>query len=215
MATDPREFLLNTDYEMDKIILVKTGSFVSGKDISHDLGFAPMPFGVWSTSPDFTSVNTIGITDSDIHPSYTPRLGVWCRADDTKIRIASSGNGSGSTTIYYRLYAFEPPNSNADIASTSDLANTFVLNTDYNYRKLMAVGTFTQSNQEYTHNLGYLPQVMAWSDDRGWDPSFGIEPIMFGSNYTDYKITITNNKIKVGTIPNGEKVYWRIYYDEA
>lgn len=213
--SDPRDFLLNTDYELDKIILVETGSFVGRKDISHDLGFAPMPFGVWSTDQDFTTVNTIGVTDSDVHPSYTPRLGVWCRADDNKIRIASDGDGSESTTIYYRLYAFEPPNNNSDVPSTSGLAKTFVLNTDYNYRKLMATGTFTQDNQEYAHNLGYLPQVMAWVDYRGWDPDYGIEPYMSASDFTNSKITVTSSKIQAGHLLSGAKIYWRIYYDEA
>ena len=211
----PKDFLLNTDYEMDKIILVETGDFVSQKDISHNLGFAPMPFGVWSTDPDFTTVNTLGVTDSESYPGYTPRLGVWCRADENKIRIDADGNGSESTKIYYRLFAFEPPDSTQTIPSTSTLANKFVLNTDYNYRKIMAIGTFTASNQEYVHNLGYIPQVMAWGDYRGWDPRFGIEPYMSGSNFTNSKLTVTNDRIRVGRLLNGEKLYWRLYYDEA
>jgi hypothetical protein len=214
--TDPRDFLLNTDYEMDKIILVETGNFIGHKDISHNLDFAPLPFGVWSTSQDFTTVNTIGAIDlGGGHPSYIPRLGVWCRSDNSKIHIAADGNGSESTTIYYRLYAFAPPDIDKDAPATSDLANKFVLNTDYNYRKILATGTFTQSDQEYAHNLGYLPQIMAWTDYRGWDPNYGIEPFMASSNYTDSKIIITNSKIKVGYVFNGAKIYWRIYYDEA
>lgn len=213
---DPRDFLLNTDYEMDKIILVKTGSIVGTTDIPHNLSFAPLPFGVWSTDPNFTTVNTIGVSDiPPTVPGQIQRLGLDCVSHENTISLIPSGQGKDSTTIYYRLYGFEPPNNSADVPSTSDLAKSFVLNTDYNYRKIMAIGTFTQSYQEYAHNLGYLPQVMAWGDYRGWNPSFGIEPIMYSSYFTDSKIVITNNKIKVGKLMNGEKVYWRIYYDEA
>lgn len=213
---DPRDFLLNTDYEMDKIILVKTGSFVRRAEIPHDLGFAPLPFGVWSTSEDFSTVNTIGVSDYESYPGYTPRLGVDCASYSDKIKLAASGDGKDTTTIYYRLYGFEPPESSADVTTNSTMANTFVLNTDYNYRKLMAQGTFTQDYQEYAHNLGYIPQVMAWlkaSEDWGGD----IEPIMGASNYNDFKISLTANKIIAGNVISSgvEKIYWRIYYDEA
>lgn len=214
--SDPRDFLLNTDYEMDKIILVKTGSFVGNVNITHDLGFAPLPFGIWSTDQDFNTVNTIGVSDSESYPGYTPRLGVDCVSYGNRIRLIASGNGKDSTTIYYRLYGFEPPESSADITPNSNMANTFVLNTDYNYRKLMATGTFTQDYQEYSHNLGYIPQAMAWlKATQDWGG--GIEPIMFASNFTDFKIKLTPNKIIAGDVINTatEKIYWRIYYDEA
>lgn len=211
----PKDFLLNTDYEMDRIIFAKTGDFTGSIDIQHGLGFAPLPFGVWSTDSNFTTVNTIGVYDSGSEPGYVPRLGVWCDAKDSTIHLEATGNGKDSTKIYYRLFAFEPIDDLHDISATSNLANKFILNTDYNYRKLKAAGTFTQSNQEYAHNLGYLPQVMVWSDFKNWDPDWGIEPVMSASNFTESKITITNNKIKAGRLLNGEKQYWRVYYDEA
>lgn len=213
---NPKDFLLNTDYEMDKIILVKTGSFTGEANIPHDLGFIPLPFGVWSTDQDFTTVNTLGVSDSGSEPGYTPRLGVDCEAYSDKIRLLASGNGSDTATIYYRLYALEPPNSSASIATTSGLADKFILNTDYNYRKLKAEGEFTQDGQEYTHGLGYIPQVMAWAwFDTG--SKQGIYPIMSASNFTDFKITVTSDKIIAGDITNiiTKKVYWRVYYDEA
>lgn len=215
---NPKDFLLNTDYEIDKIILVKTGSFTKNVYIPHDLGFIPLPFGVWSTDPDFTTVNTLGVSDINSQPGYTPRLGVECEAYDDKVRIIASGDGSTTTTIYYRLYALEPPGLNATIAATSDLANKFVLNTDYNYRKLKAEGIFTQTGEEYAHNLGYIPQVMAWVESPvPADPDKrAIAPMTFASNFTGYKITVTDTKIiggKTGVF--GDKYYWRVYYDKA
>ena len=213
MAINPRDFLLNTDYEMDKIIYFKDGDFIGSTELQHNLGFTPLAFGVWSTDSNFNSVNTLGVTDSSPEAGYTPVLGVKCSATNSKITLTSSGENSGSTKIYYRVYAFEPAGSSASIPSTSSKANTFILNTDYNYCKLKASGEFTSSGQEYTHNLGYIPQVMAWVKYN----TNAVEPITFGSNYTNFKIIVTTNKIKIDNIqsPFAEKIYWRVYYDQA
>ena len=213
---DPRDFLLNTDYELDKIILVETGSFVNTKTIPHSLGFIPLPFGVWSTDENFSSVNSIGVEDSSAEAGYTPKLGVNCTAYSDRLELTASGDGSATTTIYYRLYAFEHSDSQATIPTNSDLAKTFILNTDYNYRKLKATGSFTQDNEEYSHDLGYIPQVMAWIKYKA-NMGGGVQPLMSASEYTNIKLTVTNSKLIAGEVVNAftEKIYWRIYYDEA
>ena len=213
--SNPNDFLLNTDYEMDKIILVETGSTIGDKNVLHTLGAALLAFGVWSTDPDFNTVNTIGVTDISLDPAYTPRLGVDCESLSEKIHLFVSGDGSDTTTIYYRIYCFAPPNSNINAHKTSNLSNTFILNTDYNYRKLMATGTFTQENQEFEHNLGYLPQVMAWDDTSGTSFGRGIYPYVYSSHFTGSTITVTSTKIKCNKLLAGEKIYWRIYHDKA
>ena len=215
MTINPRDFLLNTDYEMDKIIYFKDGNFTGSTELQHGLSFTPLVFGIWSTDSNFSSVNTLGVVDSGSEAGYTPVLGVSCSATSNKITLTSSGENSGSTKIYYRVYAFEPSGSLATIPSTSDEANTFIMNTDYNYCKLKATGEFTSSGQEYAHNLGYIPQVMAWVKYRL--DSSGTQPITFGSNYTNFKIIVTTDKIKIDNIqsPFVEKIYWRVYYDQA
>lgn len=216
MTVNPRDFLLNTDYELDKIIYFKEGNFIGNTEFQHELSFTPLVFGVWSTDSNFSSVNTLGVADPSTEAGYTPFLGVECSADSSAIKLVASGENSGSTRIYYRVYAFEPTDSQADTPTTSNNANTFILNTDYNYCKLKATGEFTQSGQEYQHNLGYVPQVMAWVKTT---PTYGstIQPITFASNYTNFKIIVTTNKIRIENIlsPFVEKVYWRLYYDQA
>lgn len=214
MAVDPRDFLLNTDYELDKIILVKTGDFVETVDIPHDFSFIPLPFGVWSTDSSFSSVNALGAfaTSSDI--AHTPPLGVVCTAYNDKITLDARGSGYDSTRIYYRLYAFEPSDTTNTIAPTSDLASKFILNTDYNYRKLKASGEFTQDGQEYQHNLGYIPQVMVWSKET-WQGHDEVAP--FADVLPEEFFTITTDKIRIDGLYSvtNEKIYWRLYYDEA
>ena len=210
---DPRDFLLNTDYEMDKLVLLKQGEFTSSIEIPHNLSFTPLPFGVWSTDEDFDSVNTIGAVDPNDEPWYTPALGVECYADATKIKLTSSGN-TNNTKIYYRIYAFEPDDSKNNAPFTSQKAKKFILNTDYNYCKVKAHGVFTASGQSYEHNLGYLPQVMAWyvttADQK-------VYPLMSSSEFTNVKLKVTDTQIIAGDFWAGyfNKIYWKVYYDEA
>ena len=59
---DPRDFLLNTDYEMDKIVYFKEGSLNSGQtdvSIPHKLGFAPLIFGICAFNEDFSDARGI------------------------------------------------------------------------------------------------------------------------------------------------------------
>ena len=221
---DPNDFLLNTDYELDKIILVKTGDFIQSANIKHGLSFTPLVFGVWSTDKDFTTTNTLGPVpeESPTPGAYTPPLGVGCRANDNKIMFYTAGEGNTTTRVYYRLYAFAPSKQNVNAPLTSSQAKQLILNTDYNYRKIKDQGEFTQSNINYKHGLGYIPQVMAWiqyADLPNFpDYSNAIEPLADTSFYTDYRFIITNDEIKVpSNFPFSliAKVIWRIYYDEA
>ena len=217
---NPTDFLLNTDYEMDKIVYFKEGEF-TGEDIfDHNLNFTPLLFGVWSTDNDFSNSNTIGSTSVSYEPGATNPLGVYAISYDYNkhIKIRTVGDGRTTTKIYYRLYAFEPPNSKSSSPHTSSAAKQFILNTDYNYRKLKASGTFTQIGEEYYHNLGYIPHVVAWAkfqtDDGG-----EIEPFSWGSLFTGIYMTITPEKIKfspdVSIYSRDFEIYWRIYYDET
>lgn len=215
MAVDPRKTLFNSDYQSDKIVYFKEGTFITTDTIQHGLSFTPLVFGVWSTDSDFSSVNTLGELDTGTDPGYVPVLSAECQANSTTISLQSAGNTQNST-LFYRVYAFEPDDSTADVAATSDKAKTFILNTDYNYCKLKDTGVFTQANQEFSHNLGYIPQVMAWV--RFIYPSTFIQPLSGASEFTNYGLTVTTNKLIFGNIPIPgliDKIYWRIYYDEA
>ena len=218
MPANPRDFLLNTDYEMDKIVFFKQGSFTTSVEITHNLGYAPLAFGVWSTNSNFSSVNTLGsVSEIPAPPGvYQTPLNIECSSNDTIIRLKARGEYNGET-IYYRVYAFEPSDITANAPSTSQDSNTFIFNTDYNYRKLFHAGEFTLNNLEYTHNLGYIPQVMGWAKY-----SFGgqwTETLNFASNASldGLAIKVTSTKLKAQGLRDTvtEKMYWRIYYDEA
>jgi hypothetical protein len=212
----PNDFLLNTDFELDKVILFKQGDFTSSIDIPHNLDFIPLVFGVWSTDEDFSSVNPIGAEDSSSEPGYVPVLSVGCYANASIVKLTAIGN-TNNTKIYYRVYGFEPDGARKNVPYTSKNASRFIVNTDYNYLKLFKTGVFTQDNEQFTHDLGYIPQTMAWYESSAFGGETRIAPIQSYSDFTGFGTKITNSKIIAGGLFGLliDKIYWRIYYDEA
>ena len=210
---DPRDFLLNTDYELDKIVFFEDGNLTSTATITHKLNFIPLVFGVWSTDSNFSSANTIGWVDSSAEPGYNPVLSVEAYATSTSIKITVAGN-TNNVPVYYRIYAFEPNDSRENAPYTSKRADKFILNTDYNYCKLMKSGAFTQDDEYFNHNLGYIPQVMAWMQ-REVNDEIRVYPLEAASEYTNVGITVDSTKIQNKRLFFIDKIYWRIYYDEA
>ena len=207
MAVDPRDFLLNTDYEMDKIIYFKEGTLNAGQydiDSPHGLSFTPLIFGVCAFNSDFSDAR--GVPYQALTASNSVQF--TAAANATNVRV-SYINGSGSPSkIYYRLYGFEPSGSTATVPATSTAANQFILNTDYNYCKLLSKGT-AGPTATVNHNLGYIPQVLVWRQANSW-----VEPV----NESDYtsSVIVTNQSL-IFNYPNLgiDNFHYRIYYDEA
>lgn len=171
---DPRDFLLNTDYEMDKIIyfteVKRTVSSQTTFDIDHKLNTIPLIFGMWSYHSDYSDAHEIG-EQTSISGSV---FNCYATADYNQIHVTLIPESS-NTTFYIRIFAFEPYYSNTGVdfphtklPATNKYAQKFILNTDYNYLKLLKVGNFikwdsTLQCHVYRHKLGYLPQVLDWA----------------------------------------------------
>ena len=207
---NPKDFLLNTDYEMDKIIYFKEGEIeaMQSKTIPHKLPFKPLVFGICSFNSDYSDARAIPFqyftTDNTI--AFT------MDANGTNIQLGYVNYASGAPKMYYRIYAFEPSDSRSKIGSTSKHAKQFILNTDYNYCKLHSKG-IANGNATITHNLGYIPQVLAWDElSSGW-----LMPVEYITLNNPYGIGVQNVKItNTQVIFSGyNKVHYRIYYDEV
>lgn len=206
---DPRDFILNTDYEMDKIVFYKTGELPAGsydEPIKHGLSFAPLVFGVFSYVDDFSGPRPIPY--SFITPDNT--INVDALADSENVYLSYINYAGTPAKIYYRLYGFEPSDSHAHVPSTSRYAGEFILNTDYNYCKLKQKGVVNAtSTVTIKHGLGYLPQTLVWGETGG-----NIFPI--NTSYLGYP-GAPNAKINAQSLvlSNIERAHYRIYYDEA
>lgn len=199
---DPRNFLLNTDYPLDKIVYMDSGSFTipagsyATSTKAHGKTFTPLATLSWSTSSTFTTskesnIPVLEFTDPDL-------IQVNNYTNGTNIVIDGYNPTTSSKTIYWRAFGFMPSNVNVDTPGTATSSNSFQFNTDYNYCKLYNSGITTTAT--ITHNLGYRPQVTAWKQT--------------GSN-----IAQVNDKgiVKVGTttvnIISTDNIHYRIYAD--
>ena len=212
---NPNDFLLNTDYELDKIIYFHEGQFTNSTEFEHKLGFIPLVFGVWSTDENFYSPNPIaGEVDTSVEPGYSPLLSVAAEATATTVKLTCAGN-TNNQVIYYRIYGFEPSDTKSKASATSKYAKNLVFDSDYNYCKLMKEGTFTQTGQVFEHKLGYIPQVLAWEHELL--PVETIRPLTLYSADTNYGVKVSATTLTSGLITPSlfDKIYWRVYYDNA
>lgn len=213
--SDPRDFLLNTDYEMDKIIYFIDGEIGAGesKSFAHKLPFTPLVFGVCSVNSDFNDPRTLPFNETT--PDNTISLIVGASATDVQIEYINYA--TNPPKMYYRIYGFEPSDSHSKVPSTSKHAGNFILNTDYNYCKLFSKGIVSGAGTHtVTHNLGYIPQVLAWGEYNGStgpiEQSLPSDPV---ANRPQY-IAVTNSNIIIVVPPSSyDRVHYRVYYDEG
>ena len=236
---DPRDFYLNTDYEMDKIIYYKetklTPDQYGGATIDHGLSLVPLVTGIWSRTADFAEPHSLCGVGGVIDPSsnsYTPDA-VTVSADESVIRFtqfAGPLSGGGYYPFYVRIMGFEPAGSHKNLGKTSQNANTFILNTDYNYLKLYKAGSEdlvwnTQTGLYDTitiqHDLGYHPQALFWieSVDQYYHDILPINGVKLPNIYVDKSCreSYTDKFVIYPPAPHasGGRVHYRIYYDEA
>ena len=235
----PDDFLLNTDYEMDKIIYFKEGKFTPGQfgrvEIPHTLGIAPLITGVWSKYADFSEPHNFSGVSGIVDPSSNSYVvdTVSCASDDNKIALTQF-SGPISSQIHYdfyvRLMGFEPSGSHKNLPKTSQNANKFILNTDYNYLKLYKAGAedVVDSGGMYQpitiqHDLGYHAQALFWVESFGLNDFHEILPlnsVEMANIYVDKRgVESYTDKFIVyppsGVYGTSHKIQYRIYYDPA
>ncbi len=211
---NPTDFLLNTDYEMDKIVYYKSGEIMpSDNEIyvdNFDLGFIPLVFATLSYTEDFSDTKM----SSTIAEDGTTII-LQAYSDGVTIQYKNPNNPNQK--LYYRIYGFEPSNSTASVGKTQKDAKQFILNTDYNYCKLYKKGIAT-SNIIIPHNLGYVPLVLAWQENKWNNPAPGIVTPCWFSGAEDSNIasvSVTSSEVQISGIPTNAKVHYRIYYEEV
>ena len=218
----PKDYLFNTDYEMDKIVYFKQGTLnANDYDITykHKLGFTPLIFGICAFNSDFSDPRTIPF--EQITQNNTVQF--TAQADATNLKLTYLNYAGSPAKIYYRIFAFEPTNSHEKVGATSKHANKLILNTDYNYCKLYKKGIVV-SDTIINHDFGYVPQVLAWKEMSAYPSGTYIEPSEESLKYNEvgmgnFGITVNKNYVSIHHIASMQgsiqKVHYRIYYDEA
>lgn len=250
---DPRDFLLNTDYEQDKIIYCQKlkidATAPKVTTIEHGLPTVPLILGVWSPTEDFTETHSL----VPIEPADN---GAYCWASSTYKTVnvytmpkQNEDETYQPTTFYIYLFGLEPSDNyysgneaergapsivHQKIAATKGFAKQFILNTDYNYMKLLTSRPeFVFDDQTgigtYHHGLGYIPFLLTWGTF-GWDDDGGEWDIMIDSadsvfSYNDTGLADT--PATSGVFVDEDDIYYygsgivpttlimRVYADEA
>lgn len=218
---NPRDLLLSTDYPLDKVIFLGTHQVTLGSfDIqtvtpNHNLGFTPLLSGQWSLTSDFSVAYGINAGPAiGMGRSFDTSIA----ANNTNLWIETQNRTESTATVYYRLFGFVPSNVNPTAAFTAIQSDPYVINTDYNYMKLLradSVNIADNGTYTYNHNLGYYPKVMVWNYNayaNGIMPTF-VNDADAGALT---RVTITTNSLIIThTIGSTNNFHYRIYADEA
>lgn len=224
-----KEFLLSTDFPLDKVVFLTSGSYVVPSPVAgnkltipHGLPFIPLVSGSWDVTPSFsTNYDYYTGTIPSSNPATPFNLELDITADATNIYINPINVTGSPQTVYYRIFALEPSDSQANLPSTVASADSFILNTDYNYTKLYLDGVITgigfPSTFTVTHGLGYPPQVLAWQTD----PFNGLKPAeqasMVAGSPNDTAVVVDNSNVTflIGAASNVTRIDYRIYIDDS
>lgn len=233
---DPRDFLINTDYEMDKIVFVTEGMIqIDGdaqiigsgdkreeKNILHGLPFNPLVFGICADNKEMKNAKSMPFnTDFWFPGGGTPvyidskvYLGVYTMGPNIVVRYQINSTVTNPKPYYYRIYAFEPTTSNVKIGATKNHAGTFLLDSDHNYRKLFKKGSARAGEQVFIeHNLGYIPQCMFWNElTKAPNTGYVIQTDGDWITVTDKYVSFT---VASGGPFDDSITHYRIYCDEA
>ena len=218
--TDARNFLLDTDYPMDKIIFMASGNQTVNNNtysgtitIPHGLSFRPLAKMQWSNTPDFAITNEHA-DDQYFTNIFGSQAGQDYSVDstDTNLLIQLYNTSGANKTFYYRVYCFAPSNISDDVTASDTISNAdkFALSTDYNYMKLFHEGFLTPSDMSYTHNLGYVPRVLVWQETGSItnDTTYSTEV-----SSSPFGVHITSTQL-ISLDPYTSKLHYRIYIDE-
>lgn len=180
------DFLLNSDYEMDKIVWVHnmhvTNALTTTMKVDVPVNLCLLIIGFYSTNSDFSESRMIG--DGIVRAgSYTDGVGEEA-IKNTVIEVYVDGvREQGQVNdVYIKLYGLLPTKykeeeipeemreyinseicEKARVKPTNVNANKFIINTNNNYLKLVKKCAPLEG-VKYEHNLGYVPQVLAWHD---------------------------------------------------
>lgn len=208
--TDARNFLLDTDSPLDKVVGYQTGSAsVSAFSpinllFDHGLDFRPLAIGRWSTDPSFN------LSYDEMWTLSPIQLSVAFRTSVDKLHVGGFNLRSSTQTVYWKVLYFMPSNVDAQADFTQQNLDSFNINTDYNYTKLLQAGVHSGSTGTITHSLGYYPQVEAWWDDG----MFMNSAMAYHGDLPRTELTTSSLVFKAGVATTPTAWHYRIYADE-
>lgn len=219
------KFLQNSDYPFDKVVYVGGGDYMVNASsngtatLAHGLPFTPLVSGNWSLTSDFSVTYEYG---SGVFPSSNPGYvfdtSTNIYADGTNIYFSTDNVSASQIHVYVRAFALQPTTDDSAITPLSGAGSAYRLNTTYNNSKLFTSGYVdlpdgggSGTTYQITHPLGYVPQVMGWTEANGYTHT------VYSTNSLASSTQLTANElqiswiIKAGTV--AQRAHYRIYMD--
>lgn len=223
---NPNNFLISSKYPMDKIVFLReiSTNLDSGgmldQTIAHNLGDIPFCNGVLSFD-NWQTTYQAG-TSRMARQYYSEEFNIY--SGEKEIRIQAAFYDKPNQAVKIRVWGVYSSTSNATAPATrNQSANKFILNSKYNYFKLLQDGIVDVSGGQkvMSHNLGYKPIVELWADfsydDNGWTYYNRPDCIDTNSSYGQ-AVKVTNQQLVLndgGYILKVKRFYYRIYVDAA
>ena len=218
---DYRKFAINSDFPTDDIVYSYQGNlsgdtWSQSATISHGLPFIPLVFGIYSVDN--------GTTWSQINFQSQNGSGTLSATASTISAQVGSASGALTTTVRVRIFGFAPSTYTGNTTPPTPLSK-FMIDSRVTYDELLASGTFQLSNTTspqviYTHNLGYIPRVMAWAERVSGGQTF-ITPLDTGSytntsyysfwNYLEVTPAVVQFLAYTSSGSISDKIHYRIY----
>lgn len=219
------DFLVNTDYPLDKVVIQdSTSTTIPAYDfrnitVPHGLSFKPLPNAQWSLTPDFSvSYNISGGPISFIAAGRDYPTGI--SSSSTDVIITADNRTPNPVTLYFRYYGLMPSNIDGDAGFTEFSGDSFVLNTDYNYTKLVDASTVNVPTGNGTitipHGLDYRPQVAAWAEssiDGLVSPIVVARKGVFAMEFFNIVVDSQNVLVVLDDNYAAQTLHYRIYGD--
>lgn len=139
----PTHFIFNSDYPFDMVVYYKYYVFTTNSStpqtisFDHNLGFAPLLFGIWSYTEDFAKSYPL----TDFITAGSAKIALYVESDATKVYITKEQtNPTSGRKLYAKIYGFAPTTWTGNCKPTAQSSSSLLLDTDLAYSPLLAAG---------------------------------------------------------------------------
>lgn len=223
----PNDYQINTNYPIDKIVFLKELSFklddngLFEQKVAH--GLQSIPFSNAVISFDNWQTTYQAGTSRMARQYYSEEFNVY--SDNTNVTVSGMFSEHTGENALVRMWGVFDSTTDATANPTRQLSNNkFVLNSRYNYLKLVKDGIIDVSdgvNREIKHGFGYMPIVELWAESAYDNLGFRYynRPDVFdSSDLVGQAFCVTRDKLIFrtgGDVLKIKRFYYRMYADEA
>lgn len=207
------DLLIDSDSPMDKVVYLYEGSVrtdyqTAQFNLTHGVGAILFVDGIWSAD-NWATTYSFGASkrSGDV-------MAITSNLNSDSSRIEGYILVDRDVAIRYKLWGVVSEMDTLDLnvdETASESANRFIINSDYNYPRLIREGMATP-NTTITHGLGSIPRVDVWRYSgnmwaKMYNDGFGTTYGGFGEfvKLSDRNIVFTDN------LGCADRYYYRIY----